>query len=197
MKNQRICCSNMLSWFKKTDIINLKFENTPAYKFVEWVAEPSNSVEFFNNETIENLRKMGISKYTISPETDRETVRSLENSIENEIIVYGRTLLMTTEYCTIGTFKECPGTCTTGGYKLKDRMNFEFPIFTDRINCNNLIYNSKITSIEWKDLNINSIRIDILDENIEEINNIIKTHKEGKRLEGKEYTNGNINKNAL
>ena len=32
-------------------------------------------------------------------------------------------------------------------YMLKDRIGFEFPIYTDRINCNNLIYNSKITSI--------------------------------------------------
>ena len=101
---------------------------------------------------------------------------------------------MTTEYCSIGTYKNCPGTCKQGTYKLKDRMGFEFPIYTDRINCNNLIYNSKITSIEWKDLNVNSIRMDILDETIEEINNIIKTHKEGKRLEGQDYTNGNLNR---
>ena len=57
-----------------------------------------------------------------------------------------------------------------------------------------MIYNSKTTSIEWKDLKVNSIRIDILDENIEEINKIIKTHKNANRLEGKNYTNGNLNR---
>jgi len=101
---------------------------------------------------------------------------------------------MTSEYCTIGTFKSCKGTCTKGKYVLKDRMNFEFPIYTNRINCNTTIYNSKITSIMWENLNLNSIRIDILDENIDEINNIIEVHKQNKRLEGQEYTNGNLKK---
>ena len=73
-------------------------------------------------------------------------------------------------------------------------MGFEFPILTDRINCNNLIYNSKITSINWKDFNASSIRIDILDENIDEINHIIKVHRSGNRLEGQNYTNGNLNR---
>ena len=147
-----------------------------------------------NNYSINELKDFGIIKYTTSPEFEKETISCLNQEIEKEIIVYGRTLLMTTEYCSIGTYKNCPGTCKQGTYKLKDRMGFEFPIYTDRINCNNLIYNSKITSIEWKDLNVNSIRMDILDETIEEINNIIKTHKEGKRLEGQDYTNGNLNR---
>ena len=73
-------------------------------------------------------------------------------------------------------------------------MGFGSPISTGRINCNYMIYRSKTTSIEWKDLKVNSIRIDILDENIEEINKIIKTHKNSNRLEGKDYTSGNLNR---
>ena len=84
--------------------------------------------------------------------------------------------------------------CTKGKYVLKDRMNFEFPIYTNRINCNTTIYNSKITSIMWENLKVNCIRIDILEESIEEINKIIKTHKQNKRLEGQNYTNGNLKK---
>ena len=101
---------------------------------------------------------------------------------------------MNTEYCTIGTFKNCPAICKEGIYKLKDRIGFEFPIYTDKINCNNFIYNSKITSISSKDLNVDSIRIDILEENQEEIQNIINIHKRGYRLEGQNYTNGNLNR---
>lgn len=71
-------------------------------------------------------------------------------------------------------------------------MDFEFPIYTDRINCNNLIYNSKTTSNRYEGLNADSIRIDILEENIEEINKIIEIHKSGERLEGMNYTNGNM-----
>ena len=54
------------------------------------------------------------------------------------------------------------------------------------------IYNSKITSITTDEFNVPSLRIDILDESIEEINNIINTVKSRKKLEGKIYTNGNL-----
>ncbi len=149
-----------------------------------------------NNYSIEELKKFGISKYISSPEGDKEEIVSLSNDMPKEVIVYGRTLLMTTEYCTIGTYKNCTAPCEKGQYKLKDRMGFEFPIYTDRINCNNLIYNSKITSINWKDLNVDSIRIDILEETGEEIQKIIDIHKMGQRLEGQNFTNGNLNRDT-
>ena len=127
-----------------------------------------------NNNTVKELESFGICKYIVPPELDKEAAEKLGGNIKKEVIVYGRTLLMTSEYCTIGTLKNCPAICEKGIYKLKDRMGFEFPIYTDRINCNNLIYNSKITSISWKELKTNSIRIDILEENELEIQNIIR-----------------------
>lgn len=147
-----------------------------------------------NNFTVEELKKLGVYKYIVPPEAEKETIRGLTENTEKETIVYGRTLLMTTEYCTIGTLKNCPAMCQKGRYTLKDRMGFEFPIYTDRINCNNLIYNSKITSISYKDLQTDSIRIDILEETKEEIQRIIDIQKRGERLEGQDYTNGNLNR---
>ena len=64
-----------------------------------------------NNHSIKELEDLGIERYTVSPETDKNTILSLNGNIENELIVYGRTLLMTTEYCAIGTFKNCPALC--------------------------------------------------------------------------------------
>ena len=147
-----------------------------------------------NDNTINELKKFGILKYIVSPEADKKEIQSLSKGLQKEVIVYGRTLLMTSEYCTIGTLNNCPALCKKGAYKLKDRMGFEFPIYTDRVNCNNLIYNSRITSISWKELNTDSIRIDILDETEEEIQNIVNIHKRGERLEGENYTNGNLNR---
>ena len=69
-----------------------------------------------------------------------------------------------------------------------------FRIIPDNIETVTTIYNSKTTSIEHKDLNVSSVRIDILDENIDEINKIINIVKTGKKLEGNSYTNGNFNK---
>jgi len=101
---------------------------------------------------------------------------------------------MTSEYCPIGNTKNCSKPCKKGEYVLKDRMGLEFPIYTDTNNCNSHIYNSKITSIGSKDLNVDSIRIDVLGESIDEINYIVKKQSEGERLEGEEYTSGNIGK---
>ncbi len=148
----------------------------------------------FNNRTVKELEELDFSTVTISPELNEEEIKNIKTNLNKEFIVYGRTPLMTSEYCTIGTFKNCSGMCTKGKYVLKDRMNFEFPIYTNRINCNTTIYNSKTTSIMWKNLDVNSIRIDILEENIEEINEIIEIHKNNQRLEGQNYTNGNLKK---
>ncbi len=69
-----------------------------------------------------------------------------------------------------------------------------FPIMPDNIQTVTTLFNSKITSISPQDFSINFARIDILEENISQINEIVQTVKAGKRLEGKEYTNGNLNR---
>ena len=153
------------------------------------------TMNVFNNETITEFEKRGITKYTISPEMDKEGIALLSRNIKKEIIVYGRALLMTSEYCLMGQAKNCSRVCEEGKYILKDRLGFEFPVYTDSLVCNTMIYNSRITSIQYMDLGIDSVRIDILDESVSEINNIIEKCKKGEKLEGKEYTNANLNKN--
>lgn len=64
----------------------------------------------------------------------------------------------------------------------------------DNIQTVTTLFNSKITSISPKDFFINFARIDILEEDISQINYIVQTVKSGSRLEGKEYTNGNLNR---
>lgn len=84
----------------------------------------------------------------------------------------------------------------TNKYYLKDRMGFLFRIIPDNLQTITTIYNSKTLSIDCGDLNIDYARIDILDENIDEINNVIRTVKSGKRIEGQNYTNGHLNRNV-
>jgi predicted RNA-binding protein associated with RNAse of E/G family len=69
-----------------------------------------------------------------------------------------------------------------------------FPIIPDNIQTVTTLFNSKITSISPQDFYIDFARIDILEENISQINDIVQVVKAGKRLEGKEYTNGNLNR---
>lgn len=73
-------------------------------------------------------------------------------------------------------------------FYLKDRMNFNFRILCD--NSITTIYNSKTLSIKFNDINISSVRIDILDENTSNIQNIIDIVNSKKRFEGKDFTNG-------
>ena len=77
-------------------------------------------------------------------------------------------------------------------YELKDRLGFKFRILPDNTSTLTTIFNSKTTSITFQDLNINYARIDILDESYEEIKNVISTIKEGRRFDGKDFTNGKV-----
>lgn len=93
-------------------------------------------------------------------------------------------------------YPECDAKCTNNNYYyLKDRLNMNFEIVPDNLQTVTTIYNSKITSISPLDFSIDNARIDILDEDISQINKIIQIVKQGKRLQGKDYTSGNLNRN--
>lgn len=159
------------------------------------------NLNIFNNTSINNL---DIDTITISPELNKNEINNLalNSNIPTEFIVYGNIPLMTSSYCLLGKtnkcYPECAQKCNSNNkYYLKDRMNFLFRVIPDNIQTITTIYNSKINSIDINKINaINNFRIDILDESIAEINNIIDTVKQGKRLEGKEYTNGNLNRSV-
>lgn len=159
------------------------------------------NLNIFSNTSINNLN---IDTITISPELNKDEINdiALKSNIPTEFIVYGNIPLMTSSYCLLGKtnmcYPECSQKCNSyNKYYLKDRMNFLFRVIPDNIQTITTIYNSKINSIDTNEINtINNFRIDILDESIEEINNIIDTVKRGKRLKGKEYTNGNLNRSV-
>ena len=171
----------------------------------------------FNLHSVLELKKLGIDKYTISPESTKEIINRLCGIVENsnvtgngtsglknllpaELIVYGKTPLMNMNYCPLGKTNKCYPTCSSkcnlnNSYYLKDRLNMKFRILFDNIQTVSTIYNCKTTSISPNDFsNINCYRVDILDESIDEINNIVNTVKKGERLEGKKFTNGNLNR---
>ena len=153
----------------------------------------------FNSQSINELKKLGISRYVISPELDKESIDNLTKSSNlHELIVYGKIPLMNMNYCLLGQsnkcYPNCDAKCTISNniYYLKDRLNMNFEIIPDNIQTITTIYNSKILSISPSEFNCNYLRIDILHENIDEINTIVNNFKSGKRLEGKDFTNGNL-----
>ena len=154
----------------------------------------------FNNYSIDYLSKLGFSKITLSPELTKEQINSLSYAIPSELMVYGAQRVMTSEHCPVGNLigkfsgsNACSKPCTKNDkFYLKDRLGMKFEVLPDNIDCESTIYNSKITSIESKDLKINSIRIDVTDEPLNEVQKIINTHRSGQKMSGEKYTNGHI-----
>lgn len=175
--------------------------------YLELLKEYKINYEFIGNYTLNvfnthTAAALDVPTITISPELNHKEICSLASSTQKatEFIVYGNLPLMTMQYCLLGTANKCYPQCSQKCkkdtvYYLKDRMNFKFRIIPDPIQTVTTIYNSKITSIPSSDLIVDYLRIDILDEPIEEINHIIDTVIHGNRLEGQSYTNGNLYRN--
>lgn len=158
------------------------------------------TLNIFNKFSVDELKSFGFTNLTISPELNKNSIINICNyNIDTELIVYGNTPLMTTNYCLLGTtnicYKDCSRNCSNNKkYYLKDRLGLKFMIIPDNLQTITTIYNSKTTSISYEDFNVNSLRIDVLDESIETINKIISCVTSNTRFEGKDYTNGNLNK---
>lgn len=157
------------------------------------------NLNIFNKYSALELKKLGFTRYTASVELNKQELQNLTNStdFQSELIVYGKTPLMTNNYCYLCSSNKCYPKCdrkcmNDEKYYLKDRMNFKFRIIPDNTSTLTTIYNSKTTSANYSDINIDFARIDILDENISDIQEIIDTVKAKKQFEGKEYTNGRI-----
>lgn len=169
-----------------------------------------NNYEFICNYTFNIFNNLSITELpcntiTLSPELNKLNLQEISynrisNSPKNELIVYGRTPLMNSNYCLLGKSNKCYTSCkhlcnsTSSKFFLKDRLGFLFRVIPDNIDTVTTIYNSKITSIEHKDILVDSVRIDALDESIDELNSIINSIKSGNKLEGSDYTNGNFNR---
>lgn len=154
------------------------------------------TLNIYNNLTIKELDADVI---TLSPELNNLDINSVSCNESTELIVYGRTPLMNSNYCLLGRSNRCYPSCkklcqSHNKYYLKDRLGLLFRVIPDNIETVTTIYNSKITSFNHKDISFDIARIDILDETIEKINHIIDVVKSGEKLEGIDYTNGNISK---
>lgn len=157
------------------------------------------NLNIYNNFSTSKLTDLNIKKCTLSPELEKFEINDVASrlSTESELIVYGKLPVMTNNYCYLGKSNRCYESCDkkcmeNNKFYLKDRMDFKFRFVPDNTSTLTTIYNSKTLSVLHNDINTSSIRIDILDEEFEEIQNIINTVKSNNRFEGKEYTNGKL-----
>ena len=157
------------------------------------------TLNVFNNNTMEEYRKLGISRITLSRELNQELIKEMlaNANINTEMIVYGNLPLMASSYCFLGKTNKCYPNCGTNckknnKYYLKDRLGFNFRVVPNSIETVTLICNSKTLSVSTKDLPVNFVRLDILDESIDEINEAVDKAYNREKLEGLQYTNGNL-----
>ena len=157
------------------------------------------SLNVFNNNSIDEYKKIGLNRITLSRELHQETIKEIisSSSIDTEMIIYGNLPLMASSYCFLGKTNKCFPDCGTNckrdnKYYLKDRLGFNFRVIPDSMQTVSLICNSKTLSISTKDLPINFVRLDFIDESISEINKAVDKAYNREKLEGLQYTNGNL-----
>lgn len=199
---------NIESMSKQVD--GFVLSNIGQLKYFETMPHVAHHLEFianytfntFNTYTIDELESLGFSKVILSPELTKNQINSLGGTLPREVIAYGNLCVMTSEYCPIGAIcggftakSKCSMPCQKSDkFFLRDRLNMDFRVLPDNIDCQSQILNAKITSMETTGLYVDSIRIDVLDENLAEIQKIIDIHKSGKKLAGEVYTNGHLNR---
>lgn len=121
----------------------------------------------FNNLTVNELP---CSTVILSPELGDTDLLDIiyNNKINNgpnlELIVRGRIPLMNSNYCLLGKTNKCDSSCShlcnsSNKYYIKDRFGFLFRVVPDNIDTVTTIYNSKITSLDYASLDIQSICI--------------------------------------
>jgi len=165
------------------------------------------SLNTFNSEAVELLNSLGFSKIILSPELTNTQINDIIKKSYNvdsqiEVIAYGSICVMTSEYCPIGSVaggfckeKKCSKPCLKNEkYYLKDRMNMNFRVISDNIDCQSKIYNSKTNSIETNKLYCDSLLLSTLDESFNEMQEAILIHKSGEKISGDKYTNGHYNR---
>ncbi len=159
------------------------------------------SLNVFNQYTLKEYEKLGLNRITLSRELNEESLQKLLNNsnTDEELIVYGNLPIMAMNYCLLGKTNKCYPNCGMNcqknkTYYLKDRLGYEFRIISDNLQTVTLICNSKTLSIPTKNIPINHVRVDTIDETIEEINHIIDVTYNREKLEGEQYTNGNLHR---
>ena len=166
---------------------------TNKYEFIA-----NYTLNIYNNSTINELKNLGISCVTLSPELDKESLNTFNSDIKTETVVYGNLPVMTTNYCLLSgsnfCLEKCNSNCNNSDtkYYLKDRMNMNFRVIPDSFSKTTTIYNSKKLSISISEVDCDFVRLSFIDESVDEICEIVDIFKSSNILEGKEYTNGNF-----
>ena len=104
------------------------------------------SLNIANKDSLTVLEDFGISRATLSIETDISDVENFANTgINQEIVIDGPIVLMRSRHCYIDE-NDCNGKCakcTKASYSLKDSFGCEFPILAQKDDCCSILLSHK------------------------------------------------------
>jgi Collagenase and related proteases len=149
-------------------------------------------LNIFNSYALDFYRDF-INGSCLSVELNKKELKDVtkRSQLPLQVLLYGKVELMVSEYCAIGrtlgercSSKNCNGTCKKGDFVLKDRMGEEFILKTDKF-CRSYVYNGVPSNLiphmnELKAMNIESFRIDFINEDYDEAKRILQSVKSEK-----------------
>ncbi len=156
------------------------------------------TLNIYNSRSQNELKAMGVGSLCLSPELNFKEIKEALTDIDTEIIVYGKIALMTVQNCIVkSALGECDKNCKNSFYYLKDRKNMHFPIFTQRGQCTNVLYNSLPIYMgdkmdELLKLGTKYLRFIFTTENSDDITKIVKMYQNRVSFFNNEYTRGHF-----
>ena len=144
-----------------------------------------------NSYSVSFLHNLGAKRVTLSYELDFDKIYNLINEYKNnyklypnlEIIVYGKPEVMVSKYCILNTYigngeKTNCNLCKKNRYFLEDRFNNKYEIIKSN-DCNMRIIDYKNIDLideidKYRKIGVNSFRFILNDENISDIEYILK-----------------------
>jgi len=165
----------MSTWQERPLIMTANLAGIEMLKRIDpgWAWETDHYFYIFNQAALHWALKQGASRVALSTELSLEQLQQLA-AADTELLVFGDMEMMVSEYCVIGaTLTECSGNprskcgakCQKGNFYLKDRMNYNFPVATDR-ECRMHIFNAKRLNLlaelsRIANIGIRNIRLDL------------------------------------
>lgn len=151
-------------------------------------------LHIMNHFSAEAMKMAGANEGTLSLENSLHENKEIifRTDLPLEQIVYGHPALMHMKYCVLEGKNEC-GNCVkeqcreSSMYSLIGDNCFDLQI--EKWQTTTVLYSKKILSIAQHNWIGNTVRIDFLSENVEEMNRIIKDLKEGHYYIGDLYEN--------
>lgn len=165
----------------------------------------SNSAEFFYN--------LGLNSITISPELNSRQIQEIvkNNSVDFNLISYGRVPVMTMKHCPYSVVKNCVDErdcprCKYKNYLLRDEKNVDFEVlrqntFTEIFNSYPILLDEYVNRLKKNNVNL----LILADEFTDEVINLYKNYNDKdfenikKKIENKygQVTKGHINRGIV